>query len=231
MGISKSLNTIYQTMYKAYGPQHWWPGETPFEVMIGAILTQNTSWTNVEKAVSNLKTHRWLSPKKLSEIEDVKLAQAIRSAGYFNQKTKKLKNFISFFKEKYQFSIKKMKVPEVYVMRNELLEVNGIGPETADSILLYALEKPVFVIDAYTKRIFSRLGLCNEDISYHDLQNLFMRNLKKDATKFNEYHALIVYHGKYLCKKTKPLCDQCCLSTVCEYGKSTKLTLNDTHLS
>ena len=215
MTVSEHLRGIYQKLYKAYGAQHWWPGETPFEVMMGAILTQNTSWTNVEQAISNLKAHKWLTPKKLSGVSDVKLGEAIRSAGYFNQKTKKLKNFLFFFKKKYEFSVEKMKEKELTHMRNDLLAVNGIGPETADSILLYALEKPIFVIDAYTKRIFSRLGLCGENILYHDLQTLFMKNLKKSSKLFNEYHALLVYHGKYFCKKSKPLCNQCCLSTVC----------------
>ena len=217
VAVSERLRKIYTCLHKAYGSQHWWPGETPFEVIIGAILTQNTSWTNVEKAIFNLKAHKWLFPKKLSEVNNVKLAQAIRSAGYFNQKTKKLKNFLTFFKKKYQFSIEKMRAKELLPMRQELLEVNGVGPETADSILLYALEKSIFVIDAYTKRIFSRLGLCREDISYHDLQNLFMENLKKDVAVFNEYHALIVHHGKYFCKKNKPLCGECCLADICQY--------------
>ncbi len=217
MILSQRFNRIYKQLFKTYGPQYWWPGETPFEVIIGAILTQNTSWTNVDKAITNLKAHKWLSAEKLRQVPDAELALAIRSAGYFNQKTKKLKNFLTFFKKKYQFSIEKMKEKELTSMRNDLLEVNGIGPETADSILLYALEKPVFVIDTYTKRIFSRLGLCREDISYHDLQALFMKNLKKGSKLFNEYHALIVHHGKFFCKKSKPLCDQCCLADVCKY--------------
>lgn len=211
------FHQVYGLLYRSYGSQNWWPAETPFEVMIGAILTQNTAWTNVEKALQNLKKENLLTPQKMLVSTNSKLAKTIRPSGYFNQKSKKLKNFLLFFKNKYHFSISSMRKKDLHFLRRELLEVNGIGPETADSILLYALEKSIFVIDAYTKRIFSRLGLCQPDISYDALQSLFMKNIKTSIPLFNEYHALIVHHGKNICKKTKPLCDQCCLRASCLY--------------
>jgi len=215
------LQRVYDLLLKQHGPQNWWPGETPFEVMVGAILTQNTSWVNVEKAIENLKTKNLLNPEKMFNAKDSLLSKLIRPSGYFNQKTKKLKNFLKYFKNSYDFSISTMKKVPLHKLRNELLEVNGVGPETADSILLYALEKPVFVIDTYTKRIFSRLGLCQSSISYHDLQSVFMKKLKPTTSFYNEYHALIVKHGKDICKKSKPRCEVCSLQGLCPQGRIT----------
>ena len=200
-------------MHKHFGPRGWWPADTPFEVMVGAILTQNTSWKNVEKAIANLRKKRFLSPRGIDRLNRRQLASLIRPAGYYNVKAKRLKNFVNFLKVRYNYSIKAMSSRPPEALRNELLGVNGIGPETADSILLYAAEKPVFVIDAYTRRIFSRHGFVKEDIDYHRLQALFTDSLPKKSSLFNEYHALLVEVGKNFCKRT-PLCGECPLEGV-----------------
>ena len=204
----KKLNDIYNALYKHFGPQDWWPGETAFEVAVGAILTQNTNWGNVEKAIHNLKKAKALKAKALNEMSHEELASLIKPAGYFNIKAKRLKHFIAFLSNHYKGSMKRLAAKEMAGLREELLSVNGIGPETADSILLYALEKPVFVIDAYTKRMLHRHGLINEKVEYHEMQELFQRNLKNDIELFNEYHALIVMLGKDFCKP-KPKCEEC----------------------
>lgn len=209
MSILKKLRLIYGKLYKSFGPQHWWPADTPFEVMVGAILTQNTNWQNVEKAVANLKKNKALDPAKLYRMPQKKLALLIRPAGYFNIKAKRLKNFLKFYLDTYGAKEKNMRGVDRHILRNDLLRVNGIGQETADSILLYALNKPVFVVDAYTKRICSRHGLIPEDASYQDAQKLFMQNLKNDVQLFNEYHALLVRTGKDFCRKSKPRCGIC----------------------
>ncbi len=202
------LIEIYDTLYNAFGPQYWWPGETPFEVIIGAILTQNTSWGNVEKAINNLKKNRVCSINSLYKMQNKQLAALIKPAGYFNIKAKRLKEFMNFLVSNYRGSVKKMRTEDTQLLRNRLLSVNGIGPETADSILLYALEKPVFVIDAYTKRIMQRHKLVSDKTTYHELQTLFHENLPQDTRLFNEYHALFVKLGKDYCK-TKPKCSEC----------------------
>jgi DNA-3-methyladenine glycosylase III (EC 3.2.2.-) len=175
---------------------------------VGAILTQNTSWNNVEKAIKNLKKQRLLNPAALKKVNSRKLARLIRPSGYYNQKTKKLKNFISFLYKRYSGSLTKMFRQRLPKLREELLEINGIGPETADSILLYAAKKPIFVVDAYTKRIFARHKLIKENSDYHSVQDLFMANLKPQAKIFNEFHALIVKLGKDICR-IKPNCSIC----------------------
>ena len=205
------LQDIYQKLYKAFGPQHWWPGQSPFEVIIGAILTQNTAWINVEKAIKNLKGNKLLSPKALRDVPIKKLARLIRPAGYYNQKAKKIKNFIQFLFENYDGSIKKMFDKDFLILRSQLLDVNGIGLETADSILLYAGNKPIFVVDAYTRRILSRHHLIEPDATYSEIQNYFMDNLENNTQFFNEYHALLVNLGKDICK-TKPNCHRCPLA-------------------
>jgi len=205
----KNLLKIYQKLYEAFGPQHWWPGETPFEIAVGAILTQNTNWGNVEKAINNLKKQNALSAKAIHEMPVKKLSELIRPAGYYNIKAKRLKSFIDFLMNDYHGSMKKMKNEYLYLLREKLLSINGIGPETADSIILYALEKPVFVIDTYTKRVISRHGIMNHEKSYDEFQELFYSALEKDVKLFNEYHALFVRIGKTFCKKKKPLCELC----------------------
>jgi endonuclease III related protein len=207
------LPDIYHKLSHAFGPQHWWPGDTPFEISVGAILTQNTNWGNVEKAIQNLKNRDALSARVLYEMPVKELTELIRPAGYFNIKAQRLKSFINFLMKEYHGSMKKMKSGETHLLREQLLAVNGIGPETADSILLYAFEKPVFVIDAYTKRVLSRHRILDDSGSYDEFQALFHATLNKDEKLFNEYHALFVKLGKTFCRKSKPLCDTCPLST------------------
>ena len=199
---------IYHKLYHAFGPQHWWPGDSPFEIAVGAILTQNTNWANVEKAIASLKNKRALSAKGIHEMKTEKLALFIRPAGYFNVKARRLKAFIHFLINDYHGSMGRMKNEKLDTLRTKLLNVHGIGPETADSILLYALDNPVFVIDAYTKRALSRHSVINHDESYERIQDLFHETLKRDTELFNEYHALFVRLGKTYCRK-KPLCDGC----------------------
>jgi len=199
---------IYHKLYHAFGPQHWWPGDSPFEIAVGAILTQNTNWANVEKAIASLKNKRALSAKGIHEMKTEKLALFIRPAGYFNVKARRLKAFIHFLINDYHGSMGRMKNEKLDTLRTKLLNVHGIGPETADSILLYALDNPVFVIDAYTKRALSRHSVINHDENYERIQDLFHETLKRDTELFNEYHALFVRLGKTYCRK-KPLCDGC----------------------
>ncbi len=205
---NKKLLEIYKRLYRAFGPQHWWPGDTPFEVAVGAILTQNTNWGNVEKAINNLKKEKAMSAKAIHEMPLKKLASLIQPSGYFNIKAKRLKAFINFLMNDYYGSMERMRKEEVHSLRHKLLGVNGIGPETADSILLYALDKPIFVIDAYTKRVLSRHKILDNDESYDKFQELFHSSLGKDVKLFNEYHALFVRVGKIFCK-TKPICEEC----------------------
>lgn len=202
------LLEIYRRLYYAFGPQHWWPGESPFEIAVGAILTQNTNWANVERAIENLKKENVLSARSIHKTKTDGLASLIKPAGYFNIKSKRLKAFIHFLMNEYQGSMKRMGNKEMDTLRTELLNIHGIGYETADSILLYALGKPVFVIDAYTKRVLSRHNIIRADESYERTQDLFHTNLKRDTELFNEYHALFVRLGKTYCRK-KPMCDGC----------------------
>lgn len=206
--MPEKLALMYKKLYASFGPQRWWPGETPFEVAVGAILTQNTNWSNVEKALANLKKDGLLNPSVLHGMSHDRLASLIRPAGYFNIKAKRLKNFISFLINEYHGSMSGMKREDLGSIRSKLLSVNGIGPETADSIILYAVEKPVFVIDAYTKRVLSRHNVLRHDASYDAFQGLFHSTLKEDIRLFNEYHALFVRLAKENCR-TKPVCSGC----------------------
>ncbi len=203
---------IFKRLFDRFGPQGWWPGETAFEVSIGAILTQNTSWTNVEKAINNLKERGLLSAHKMLKLPDAELAGLIRPAGYFNIKTRRLKNFLSALCMDFDGDIKAVFNRPLYEAREWLLSISGIGPETADSILLYAGEMPIFVVDAYTFRILARHRVIAGDETYDDVQQIFMGSLKEDVKLFNEYHALIVATGKNFCKKKRPLCQSCPLS-------------------
>jgi len=209
MMISERINKIYRLLYKKYGPQGWWPGDSQLECALGAILTQNTSWKNVEKAINNLKKSNLISVGKLSLLTTDELAQLIRPSGYFNQKALKIKNFVTFLCENYEGELEKMFDEEIYVLREKLLKIKGIGPETADCIILYGGNKPIFVIDTYTYRVLSRHGLVPEQTSYNELQELFMDSLNPDPGIFNEYHALLVKVGKEHCKKQSPLCAGC----------------------
>jgi len=209
------LLKIYESLHAEFGPRHWWPAAMPFEVMVGAVLTQNTSWTNVEKAILNLKKHRSLAPKALDKISRRKLAGLIRPSGYYNIKAKRLKSFVNFFISQFRGDIAFMRRENLKTLRDKLISVHGIGPETRDSILLYALNKPIFVIDAYTKRIFHRLGMTGKDAAYDELQDIFMTTLPRDVKLYNEYHALIVQLGKDICRK-KPKCNLCPVNKLCE---------------
>lgn len=212
--VKEKLASIYTQLYKHFGPQAWWPGDTPFEVMVGAVLTQNTNWTNVEKAMDNLKRAGVMSFEGLSQLPVDLLAEYIRPAGYFNIKAGRLRNLFAAIDEQYGGSLDAMLKEETVELRRVLLSVKGIGPETADSILLYAAERPVFVVDAYTYRILLRHDLIPEDFDYDDLQQLFMDNMEQNAGLFNEFHALLVCAGKDFCKKTTPRCSICPLEGV-----------------
>ncbi len=202
---------IYETLYNAFGPCYWWPGDSPIEVSVGAILTQNTAWKNVEKAIQNLKENDLLSVSALHAITEEELSQLIRSSGYFNQKARKIKAFIKVITEEFDGSLVSIKTLGLTPLRNKLLEIHGIGEETADSIMLYALDMPSFVIDAYTRRIFSRHGLINKSWTYGRIKEEFEQLLPSDVKLFNEYHALIVRLGHLYCRKNplKTLCQEC----------------------
>jgi endonuclease-3 related protein len=208
MNNSNILLDIYDRLFKSFGKQYWWPGDTDFEIVIGAILTQNTNWGNVEKAIKNLKEAKVFTPRKLHEIDIKRLAELIRPSGYFNVKARRLKHFIEWLFLKYNGSLPKMFKQDYVTLREGLLSVNGIGRETADSILLYAAKKPTFVIDAYTKRVLVRHELIPEDYEYEEMKAFFEENLPEDVSLYNEYHALLVRVGKYYCKP-KEQCEEC----------------------
>ena len=199
---------IFDKLYQAFGPQHWWPGDSAFEVIVGAILTQNTNWKNVKRAIDNLKAARVLSPGALKNLSTLRLATLIKPAGYFNVKARRIKNFVQFLFRGYAGSLDKLGQEKTPRLREKLLEVNGIGPETADSILLYAFNRPAFVIDAYTKRFLYRHNLIEEGTDYHGVQKIFLEGLRPWPQVFNEYHALIVKLGKDFCS-TRPRCEAC----------------------
>lgn len=205
---------IYDLLYKFYGPQGWWPGESSFEMVVGAILTQNTSWSNVRKAIDNLKNDGLLSFKALYALSFDELATRIRPSGYFNIKTKRLKNLLRMIEERYQGELELLFQDDMMSGRANLLSVQGIGPETADSILLYGGNHPLFVVDTYTHRVFSRHQLLADESDYDSIQEVFMSALPEDSRLFNEYHALIVRLGKDYCKKSRPLCENCPLNGV-----------------
>jgi len=208
------LRVVFKTLLSVYGPQHWWPGDTPFEVMVGAVLTQNTAWSNVERAIDNLKAAEVLSLDCLLAIPEEKLAQLIRPAGYFNVKARRLLSLCRFIHQ--QGGVGGLMVVPTDPFRSALLQVHGIGPETADDILLYAFERPVFVVDAYTRRLFSRLGMISGAEAYEDLRREFETALDLDSSLFNEFHALIVRHAKQLCAR-KPRCGECPLMMECMF--------------
>lgn len=211
--------TIYRRLLQAFGPQGWWPGRTTFEVAVGAILTQNTNWANAEKAIGNLRSAGALTPRAMAALHHRRLASLIRPSGYYNVKTHRLIAFLRYLGERHGLKMKNLMNTPAGDLRRELLEVRGIGPETADSILLYAAGRPVFVVDAYTRRIFSRHGFVDGKISYHDLQDFFHRRLPRDAALFNEYHALVVRLGKSMCRPKNPSCGECPLGTSLPGGR------------
>jgi len=199
-------------LLRAYGPQHWWPGDTPFEIMVGAVLTQNTAWSNVEKAIGNLKAARALDASAILAAHPKRLASWLKPSGYFNIKAKRLRNFCAWYLA--AGGRRKLSALDTRELRHGLLSVNGIGPETADDILLYAFGRPVFVVDAYTHRIFSRLGMLGGDEGYEHTRAYFECTLGPEAQLFNEFHALIVRHGKEVCRP-RPRCGACCLAARC----------------
>ncbi len=215
LGMSQAslLIEMYDAMAASLGPSHWWPGDTPFEIAIGAILTQNTNWNNVEKAITHLKDADLLTPQAMYALPINQLSELIRPAGYHNIKARRIYNFLEFLKNEVEFDIESLKLHDLASLRSKVLSVNGIGPETADSILLYSLDFPTFVVDAYTHRLMSRHGLAYDGIDYYGLQELFMDALPEDVALYNEYHALIVRVGKDWCKKKAGLCSTCPLKS------------------
>ena len=206
------LKSVFECLYQTHGTQDWWPGDTPFEIMVGAILTQNTSWSNVEKAIANLAGHGQLDPVKIASLQPDRLALLLKPSGYFNIKARRLQNFCRWYLE--QGSFQALNGRPTAELRSGLLGVNGIGPETADDILLYAFGRPVFVIDAYTRRLFSRLGLIEGDEPYENLRHRLETKLGADVELYNEYHALIVRHAKEVCQ-VKARCAECVLYRSC----------------
>jgi endonuclease III related protein len=211
--MKERLMLIFEALLAAFGPRHWWPGDTPLEVMVGAVLTQNTAWRNVEKAIANMKERGLLDMARLAGVDEGELAQIIRPAGDYNVKSRRLKALVSDFSRRFNGAVENAAVMATPELRAYLLSLNGIGPETADSILLYALERPVFVVDAYTRRFLVNHGLADHRLDYDGIQRLFTDNLPEDLSLFNEYHALIVRLAQEHCKK-KPDCATCPLAGV-----------------
>jgi len=220
----RRLRAVYQQLHRQYGSQHWWSADTPFEVMVGAVLTQNTAWRNVQRAITNLKAARCLDARKLVRLPLKRVAGLLRPSGYFNVKARRLRYFSEWLLARGGTAA--LRAADTHTLRHDLLAVHGIGPETADDILLYALHRPVFVIDAYTRRLFSRLGLIKGDESYEALRAGFETALGPDVPIYNEYHALIVRHAKNVCK-TRPLCEVCCLRRSCPYRRRSSRTVKN----
>jgi endonuclease-3 related protein len=219
MKLPGLLTEIYDRLYTAYGPQGWWPGDGPFETIVGAVLTQNTAWTNVDKAMTNLRAAECMTPQAMRQIPEEELALLIRPSGYFNTKAKKLKAVVEYL-ARYDDDLDRWRDREAKELRAELLSVYGIGPETADDIVLYVADLPTFVMDSYTQRIVDRLGLTPARRTYDGYQALFEANLPAEAPLFNEYHALLDFHAKDVCTKRTPHCEGCCLLDMCPTGKA-----------
>jgi endonuclease-3 related protein len=213
--MRRRLKSVYRRLQLRYGPQHWWPGDTPFEIMVGAILTQNTAWSNVEQAIGNLTRHGRLDPERLLALREERLAEWLRPSGYFNVKARRLKAFCRWYVDHGGYPA--LREWDTARLRGALLKINGVGPETADDILLYAFARPVFVIDAYTRRLFARLGLATGTEGYEPLRALIETELRADAVLYNEYHALIVRHAKAVCR-SRPRCTLCVLRRTCPAG-------------
>lgn len=206
--MSARLRDVYDRLLAAYGPQNWWPGDSPFEIMVGAILVQNTAWKNVEKAIRNLADAALLDPHTLAEVEEEELQELIRPAGYYRLKTKRLLHLVRFVVQRYDGDLDAMFSVGLGTLREELLSLNGIGPETADSILLYAGELPTFVVDTYTHRVLARHGWIGYEAGYYEIQDTFQTELEQDVALYNDFHALLVRVGHLHCRKT-PRCDGC----------------------
>ena len=212
-----NLMEIYNKLLSYFGTQHWWPAETRYEVVIGAVLTQNTSWKNVERALENLKKENLIDEKKILDVDIGKLKELIKPAGFYNIKAERLRNITKYIVDNYGTTDDLAKTEkDIKSLRNELLAIKGIGKETADSILLYALDKPIFVVDAYTRRIFSRFGITDKNMDYDEIRLIFENNILLNLNIYKEYHALIVELGKNYCKKKNPLCNECPLYLWCK---------------
>lgn len=207
--MNSMLREIYERLLKAFGPQKWWPGDSPFEIVVGAVLVQNTAWRNVERAIQNLRDADVMQPQSLYTLPEQELAELIRPAGYYQVKARRLRNLLRLIVERYDGSLEAMFSVDLATLREELLSVSGIGPETADAILLYAGGLPAFVVDTYTHRVLARHGWIGYDAGYHEIKDHFESNLPADAALYNEYHALLVRLGKDYCKKTGPKCEAC----------------------
>ena len=208
----KRLKDYFDILFAAHGAQHWWPGRTRFEIIVGAVLTQNTSWNNVERAIRNLRAARLLTPATIRNVHSARLAKLLRPSGYFRRKTRTLKAFVNFLYASHRGSLTRLFATPTATLREQLLAVRGVGPETADSILLYAGKHPVFVIDAYTRRILERHHIGHPTSSYEELRSIFEASLPNDHELFNEFHALIVHAGKNYCRPKNPRCSECSLS-------------------
>lgn len=221
--VQAGILRIFKILNGHFGNLHWWPASSPFEVIVGAILTQNTNWQNVEKAIDNLKANSLMSPEALLKAEDHVIAQLIRPSGYFNIKTARLKSFLLFLSENFGNDLDRMFSRKLWPLREELLKIKGVGRETADSILLYAGNKAIFVVDAYTKRIFLRHGLIDVKADYDEIQQLFMKHLPPSHDLFNQYHALIVNTGKMFCAKKEPRCTECPLLVLLQEPRANEI--------
>mgnify|MGYP001308225243 CR=1 FL=1 len=210
--MSSNLLQIFERLHTAFGPQQWWPGESPLEVMVGAVLMQNTAWTNVERAIENLRDAGLVSPEALYALSEKELSELIRPAGYYHVKARRLRTLLRLVIEEYDGSLDAMFATDLATLREQLLGVSGIGPETADAILLYADNKPTFVVDTYTHRILARHGWIGYDADYHEIKDHFEISLPPDERLYNEYHALLVRLGKEFCRKTSPKCEACPLA-------------------
>ncbi|MDH3455107.1 MAG: endonuclease III domain-containing protein [Desulfuromonadales bacterium] len=215
----QTIRHIQRRLHEHFGALHWWPAESPFEVAVGAILTQNTAWTNVEQAIRNLKRAEALAPQQLAGLPVAQLEELIRPSGFFRQKALRLQSLARHLQDEWQGSLANLCSGPLPDARARLLSLPGIGPETADSILLYAADRPSFVVDAYTRRIFERIGLLQGQEKYDEIRQLFMQNLPEDAELYNEYHAQIVQLAKTCCRKHKTLCSACPLNAICRHAK------------
>jgi endonuclease-3 related protein len=215
----EQLLDIHRRMLDRYGPQRWWPGETRFDVMVGAVLTQATAWVNVEKALANLKAADVLSPAGIRSLDEPELARLVYPSGYYNSKARKLKALVDYLGRRFGDDLDAMAREDMASLRSELLAVYGIGEETADDILLFGLGMPSFIVDNYTRRILSRLGILDEKASYTIYRAFFIDNLPEDRDLFSDYHGLIVRHAKVACRK-RPLCHDCCLLDICPTGQN-----------
>lgn len=211
------INRVYREMSRRYGPRYWWPADSQFEIMVGAILTQNTNWNNVERALDNLKRAGALDPDTILATHHKRLASWLRPSGYFNVKSKRLRNLCRWLVE--NGGVRELQRMQTPVLRSALLSVYGVGRETADDILLYAFDRPVFVIDAYTRRIFSRIGLIQGHEDYDVIRDMFESKLRGQPPDYKEYHALIVLHGKTVCRPA-PYCEQCCIRKICAFHRA-----------